>query len=345
MDVEAYLNQDPDIKIINQSSSLLLENEKPKELLDAIKNRGNFLLRQELKDKTPINTPDCIICYHIIFIIIFISISVTILLKNAKNNYIEIEYTSCPLKDSECQIFFTIKDDLKSPIYFYYKLENFYSNHIDYVKSKNYNQLRGESVPEKKILSSCKYMSRNIDHFKSNNESDILSYKNIPMNNDSIMNPCGLIANSIFDDNYLLYNSKGIKINIIENEIANEMDRNKNFKNNQNWESIQWFDKENEHFMIWMNMELFPNFMKKWGYINNDLPKGNYTMIIDNKWGKDKWNIKKYFILAKCDKYGSENFLAYILIICSAIEIAFIIIIYIRKYKKNKFNPEEMKWD
>ena len=58
MDVDEYLNLNPNIKIINQSSSSLLENEKPDEELEEIKNRGNYLLRQELKDKTPINTPN-----------------------------------------------------------------------------------------------------------------------------------------------------------------------------------------------------------------------------------------------------------------------------------------------
>ena len=346
MDVDIYLNQDPDIKIINQSSSLLLENEKPKEELEAIKNRGNFLLRQELKDKTPINTPNCIIFYHIFFIIIFISISITILLKNTKNIFIEIEYThsSCQLNNTECEVFFEIKDNLKSPIYFYYKLDNFYSNHIDYVKSKNYNQLRGEEVSEKKVEHSCKYMSRNKDHFKTNNESEIVSYRNIIMDNDSILNPCGLIANSIFNDYFELYDSNGNKINIIEKKIANEMDL-KIYKNNINSEYNQWFDKENEHFMVWMNMELFPNFIKKWGYINNDLPKGKYKMIIENKWGKDKWNVKKYFILAKVNKFGSETFFGYILIICSSIGILFIIIIFLGKFRKRKFNPEDMNWD
>ena len=48
MEVETYLNRNPDIKIINQSSSSILEHEKPPEELEAIKNRGNFLLRNGL---------------------------------------------------------------------------------------------------------------------------------------------------------------------------------------------------------------------------------------------------------------------------------------------------------
>ena len=136
MDVETYLNLNPEIQIINQSSSSMMEHEKGPEELAEIKNRGNFLLRQELTDKTPVNTPRCIITYHLIFIIIIGTYSIIILSSNSKNFYYEIEYTSCLLNKSECEINFSINDNIKAPIYCYYKIDNFYSNHIDYVKSK-----------------------------------------------------------------------------------------------------------------------------------------------------------------------------------------------------------------
>ena len=343
MDIETYLNLNPNIKIINQSSSSLLEHEKPIEEIEFLKSRGNFLLRQELEDKTPINTPNCIIVYHMILIMIFSIISIIILVTNKKKNFKEVEYTSC--ESDTCQKIFNISEDLKSPIYFYYKLDNFYSNHIDYVKSKNYNQLRGEEVSEKKIDSSCKYMSRNREHFKTNNLNEIVSYTSIAMDPDSIMNPCGLIANSIFNDTFKLFDEKDKQIYIWENGITLKIDKQKFFRNNKDSEKIQWYNKEDEHFINWMNMELFPNFIKKWGYIDQDLPKGEYKMIIKNNWGKTQWDIKKYFVLAKGNPLGSENFFGYMLIICSCLEVIFIFIICLTKYKKKKFNPEEMKWD
>ena len=344
MEVETYLNRNPDIKIINQSSSSILEHEKPPEELEAIKNRGNFLLRQELKDKTPLNSPNCIIIYHIICIIIFSIISTIIFSTNSNKNFIEVEYTHC-LLNTTCNITFQINKTLESPIYLYYKLNNFYSNHIDYVKSKNYYQLRGENVSEKKIDTSCKYMSRNKDHFKTNNKSEIKSYYNETMQPNSLMNPCGLIADSMFNDTFKLSNSNGYIFKFDFKKITYEMDRNKNFKNDKNYKDTQWLNKEDEHFIVWMNMELFPNFIKKWGNIYQDLPKGEYKLIINNNWGKSQWNIKKYFILAKGNKFGSETFFGFILIISCGLEIIFIIIMYISKYKKKKFNPEEMKWD
>jgi hypothetical protein len=205
--------------------------------------------------------------------------------------------------------------------------------------------LRGENVSEKKIDTSCKYMSRNKDHFKTNNQSEIKSYSDEVMEPNSLMNPCGLIADSKFNDTFGLFSSNDNNITIDINKITYEMDRKKNFKNDKNYKNTQWQDKEDEHFIVWMNMELFPNFIKKWGNIYQDLPKGEYKLIINNQWGKSQWNIKKYFILAKGNKFGTETFFGFILIISCGLEVILIIIIYISKYKKKKFNPEEMKWD
>ena len=89
-----YLNRDPSIKIINQSS-LNLENQKSPEEIEKIKNRGNFLLRQELEDKTPLCSVCCVVIYHLVFIVLFLAISIPILISYKKNDYIEVEYTSC----------------------------------------------------------------------------------------------------------------------------------------------------------------------------------------------------------------------------------------------------------
>jgi hypothetical protein len=282
-----------------------------------------------------------------IFIVIFLSIAFIILFTNLKQKFLEIEYTNCPniSTNNKCVKYFTISKTIKKPIYFYYKLQNFYSNHIKFVKSKNYNQLRGEVVSEKKIDSSCKYMSRNREHFKTENESIILSYKNISMESNAIMNPCGLIANSMFNDKFELYDNKNNFIKIHDSDITLKVYKEHFFKNDKDSEKTQWYNKEDDHFIVWMNMELFPTFMKKWGYINQDLQKGEYKMIIENNWGKAQWEVKKYFVLAKGNIFGSQKIFGYVLITCSIIEILFIIIIGISKYRKKKFNPEEMKWD
>lgn len=42
---------------------------------------------------------------------------------------------------------------MKAPVYFYYKLENFYQNHRRYVKSRNDEQLAGKVITKYSQLS------------------------------------------------------------------------------------------------------------------------------------------------------------------------------------------------
>ena len=43
----------------------------------------------------------------------------------------------------QCQVTFTIREDMESPVYVYYELQKFYQNRRSYVKSRSYDQLAG----------------------------------------------------------------------------------------------------------------------------------------------------------------------------------------------------------
>lgn len=44
-----------------------------------------------------------------------------------------------------CSKVFYLNKTLKSPVYVYYEIDNFYNNHREYVKSKSWGQLRAEN--------------------------------------------------------------------------------------------------------------------------------------------------------------------------------------------------------
>jgi len=160
MDLEEYLNLDPDVHIINKSQLEIINGITPMKL-NKICLRGNFLFRQEINNLTPVCTIKCIMIYHLIFLICYISISIPILIK-PKNTYYEIDYTNCitekdNIGNTICNLSFTLQKELTPPIYIYYKLENFFTNHREYVKSKSYKQLRGEYT---NINTSCSHMSK-----------------------------------------------------------------------------------------------------------------------------------------------------------------------------------------
>ncbi len=108
------------------------------------------------------------------------------------------------------------------------------------------------------------------------------TYTGKPLSPDDFANPCGLIARAYFDEEYVLHDPKNLKVFINETNIANSFERNDFFKRHADSEEIQWIDVENEHFMIWMNMETYNNFRKLWGRIDDNLSVGNYSLKIKN---------------------------------------------------------------
>jgi hypothetical protein len=86
---------------------------------------------------------------------------------------------------NKCFIQFSIDNDMKPPVLFYYKLTNFYQNHRRYVKSFDARQLSGNARTTKEVgTSDCD------DPLRSDPNSGKPYY------------PCGLIGNSIFNDTY-----------------------------------------------------------------------------------------------------------------------------------------------
>jgi hypothetical protein len=93
-----------------------------------------------------------------------------------------------------CILSIQIPDDIDPPILFYYRLTNFYQNHRRYVKSVDIDQLKG----------------------KAKSAADIKSGDCTPLNvneEGKPYYPCGLIANSMFNDtfdNFTVSNPSGV---------------------------------------------------------------------------------------------------------------------------------------
>jgi hypothetical protein len=86
---------------------------------------------------------------------------------------------------------------------------------------------------------------------------------------------------------YFLLNVTGNSSSMVamnETNISNDYDRKYMFKNSANYNSTQWMDVTNEHFIVWMQMESFPNFGKLYARIDNDLMPGiyNFTILSSN---------------------------------------------------------------
>ncbi|KAK9463505.1 ligand-effect modulator 3 family [Lipomyces oligophaga] len=102
-----------------------------------------------------------------------------------------------------CQIRFKVQNDLNAPIYLYYRLTNFYQNHRRYVQSIDEDQINGiaKSAANLKSDDLCKPLTV---------DSDGKPYY-----------PCGLIANSYFNDTFTSPTYLGDLTDITDNSDSN----------------------------------------------------------------------------------------------------------------------------
>ncbi|KAF2070911.1 hypothetical protein CYY_007777 [Polysphondylium violaceum] len=278
--------------------------------------------QQRLKAWEPILTPAPVIISFIIIGVIFIPIGAVMI--NASNSVIEhtVRYDDLCGKEPNCTTTIEVPKTMQAPVYFYYRLENFYQNHRSYVKSRNDNQLRGEIVSAYKDLQDC-------EPFKSLDDS------HDPQN---FYLPCGLIARSMFNDTFVL--KQGTPIPLKKEGIAWTSDKEKKFKNPPaNAVGIRIIpDFEDEDFIVWMRTAGLPDFKKLYRIIEQDL-QGTYTVDIQNNYNVSSFSGKKYIVLSTTSWIGGKNpFLgyAYIIvgIICFVQGIVFLV--------KHKVSPRKL---
>ena len=308
------------------------------------------LLRQELKSYTPEWNARCSIITDLFIMISSLTIGIILLYHSKKYFEIEINYSLClngiyniDNKEKICKIPFKINQEIKHPIYVYYKLEKFYLNHRNLAESKSWKELRGEEVYTADDCKNSYLMNEMFDKGSP-------YYTNEWGHNfteDDISSPCGLWSRSYFNDTYNITFLNGTFIKISETDISNEYQRKNFFKRRNDYKMKQWIDVENEHFINWMNIETFSTFKKIWGRIDFDLKPGNYNLIVKNNYDIKKYESEKYFCISNANKFGINNLFGYFFI-SVAIYLLIVILILWVKYLLSKeskeININKLKW-
>lgn len=202
---------------------------------------------------------------------------------------VNVTYDDTSIPTEECSLQFNLPEDIGPPVLFYYHLTNFYQNHRRYVSSYYDKQLAGTAVSSADVAaSSCSPLK--------DNGAGLPYY------------PCGLIANSVFNDTFdnpvLLNVADGNDGNatyaMTEKGIAWDSDKAlfKNISSETDLSTIavppNWqmryphgYQANNtppdlgtdEHLMVWMRTAGLPNFSKL--YMRNDssaMKSGTYVI-------------------------------------------------------------------
>ncbi|KAK4144141.1 ligand-effect modulator 3 family [Dichotomopilus funicola] len=259
-----------------------------------------------------------------------------------------------------CLIKFNIPEELQSTISFFYNLENFYQNHRRYVNSFNAKQLLGDAVDGGTInASTCDPIAHD------------------PKGSGKIIYPCGLVANSIFNDTF----SSPVLLSVPGSNAANETykmsttgiawggmkDLYGPTKYNldqivppPNWEKRypKGYTKDNpppdlskdEAFQNWMMLAAAPNFYKLYQKNDNDAMKeGQYQINIEDNFDTTKYNGRKAFVITTISTMGSRNIwpgIIFLIVggICLILDVYFILSFFLWKPRKLG-DPSYLSWN
>ncbi|KYG48292.1 hypothetical protein M433DRAFT_132257 [Acidomyces richmondensis BFW] len=224
------------------------------------------------------------------------------------------------LLSNVCHIQFSIPDDLAPPVLLYYQLTNFYQNHRRYVKSFDQQQLAGKFVSNATINGSdCSPLEGELQ----------------PDGSWKAYYPCGLIANSLFNDTILnpqLLNAAGsassnITYNMTSKGTAWSSDAAlygtpPSYTYDQvvpppNWrmtyptynESLGWPQLHtDDHFQVWMRTAGLPTFSKL--YLRNDeetMQAGRYQIDIFDYFPVLEYDGTKSILISTRTVMGGKN--------------------------------------
>eukprot|EP00118_Oscarella_pearsei_P009256 m.52374 g.52374 ORF g.52374 m.52374 type:complete len:368 (+) comp34203_c0_seq4:1562-2665(+) len=241
----------------------------------------------------------------------------------------------------QCVESFTPKENFTGPVYVYYRLSEFFQNHRRYVKSRDDNQLMGDP---REANGNCKPFEKGTG---ADNQS-------IPYA------PCGMIANSLFNDSFKIETGSGedvVEVKLIRTGIAWSSDRDGKFKNPPaktiealkyqfndtlappSWPLPAWNVTQNinntgfinEDLIVWMRTAAFPRFRKLYASIDGGLKAGvTYKITIDYNYPVTIFDGTKSLVFSTTSSVGGRNFfLPIIYIVIGALLLTLSIVFFV----------------
>jgi hypothetical protein len=180
-----------------------------------------------MKAWQPVPTIKSTIILFIALTIFFLIFGIVLIVYSNDVKEYTVQYNEdCNLLPN-CTITINVTQKMESPVFVYYELDNYYQNHRRYVKSRNVDQLQGDTMSYDDIKTDCDPVVRNKDI-----RANLMNIYNELLPPEGVANPCGLIAKSLFTDTYTIALSSNLStpIEISSLGIAWPADKENKYK-------------------------------------------------------------------------------------------------------------------
>ncbi|KAI8087344.1 CDC50/LEM3 family [Thamnidium elegans] len=214
------------------------------------------------------------------------------------------------LNIKRCVLEFSVPETMTGPIFMYYRLTNFYQNHRQYIKNFDASQLDGKIVSAEALNTNCGPIGIT--------------------DNNQVVYPCGLIANSMFNDtasdlssisstNTYSFQRTGIAWPTDKKKYKPTTYQTSDIVPPPNWVLRYPDGKYTEQYpppdlptmerlMVWMHTAALPDFRKIWARNDQDtLNVGRWRVSIDLNFDTGIYDGQKWFVLSTTSPLGGRN--------------------------------------
>lgn len=142
-----------------------------------------------------------------------------------------------------------------------------------------------------------------------------------------------------------------VPVLIDESLISLEADRVHKFNTPVEKMNQTWLNLNDEHVMVWYQMESFSNFNKLWGKINDTLKAGTtYRLEVQNNWiNITQFGGRKCLYLSEVNSFGGKSsFLGQVFLYSAAACLVmmglFTVMYFVRIRGKDIYSTSDLSW-
>jgi len=244
------------------------------------------------------------------------------------NNIVEVTVRYDNLPDCSnkpkrtCQVPIKIPRQMPPPVFLYYKISNFYSNHRNFVQDRQPSQMYKNASTES-TYSKCEIAKK----FEGKYYSAAAEFEKAGKPATPFLYPCGLVAQSYFTDSFPKAQLKSSKKTLEGDSWSNKditwaWDREKKFKPrkvNQDETNLNIYRKftmppvDDENFIVWMKTSSLPTSYKLNRKILDIELQEQETLEVTVEansagfWPSHEWGGHKYLVLTTMSSFGGKN--------------------------------------